>query len=271
MISSLQFSAGILAYKRAWKKAKYIQVLHGFPCPINGQFKAECINAVARFSRKHFDYVVTVSYMSWAVNYKINRIKCDAVINNGCELKQSGSEQARNIDVVFIGRLFRDKGIDLIADSFLEVLKTNPSLNLCVAGYGEMEEKFTSGKYANNGIHFLGKLSQSQVKETLSKSKFFISMNSLEPFGTVFLEAVINGCNIITQSTTGVASLFFNKPYFHLADTNDSTKLANIIVSSTKAFAPVPQGDKQAFADYLSYSRVAEEYKKLATTSNDRQ
>lgn len=263
VICSLQYCVGIRMYKKCWNKALYVAVLHGFPCTINGRLKANLVNFVARYSRKHFDKVVTVSFLSFAINKKINRITCDKVIHNGCSLISSECSINRDIDFIYIGRLFRDKEIEMIANAFIRAKKMNHNLKFVVAGYGEFEESFKNGKFKCPGIEFIGKLSQNDVKKYLSRSKFFISMNPLEPFGTVFNEAVINGCNIVTQNTSGGMSLFYGKPYFHSADCVNETELANKLIAISDRFKSIDDDEKKSLIDYLSYKRCAQEYKEL--------
>ena len=263
VISSVQYSIGIKKYKRNWKKAKYIQVLHGFPCQINGWLKAWAVNSVARYSRKHFDYVVAVSFLSYAVNKKINRICCDKVIHNGCVLTPNYENLDRVYDFVYVGRLFRDKEVEMIGEAFKLIKEKNPNIRVAVAGYGELESLFTDGKLSKCGIDFCGKLTQSQVRELLERSKFFISMNPLEPFGTVFNEAVMNGCNIITQSSNGSMALFLNKDYFHCADCVNAKELAIRLLEVLDEFSPIPFEEKEKFVAYMSFKRTAQEYKDL--------
>lgn len=264
VISSLQYSIGIKKYKRKWPSAKYIQVLHGFPCPINGKFKWWSVNKVAKYSRKHFNYVVTVSFLSYAINKKINNILCDKVIHNGCALVPNNSNSERTIDFIYVGRLFRDKEVEMIGDAFKLLKNAKPELKLAVAGFGELEPLFTNGKFKDSGIEFLGKLTQDQVKDYLSRSKFFISMNPLEPFGTVFNEAVMNGCNIVTQSSNGSMALFLKKDYFHCADCVNKNELSNRLLMISDSYTPISNEEKQKFVDYMSFRRAAKEYKDLA-------
>jgi glycosyltransferase involved in cell wall biosynthesis len=263
VISSLQYSLGIKRYKRLWNNATYVQVLHGMPCPINGRFKAWAINKVARFSRKHFDKLVTVSFLSYAINKKINLIECDRIIHNGCALVPPDKETARVVDFVYVGRLFRDKEVELIADAFCLLKERDPNVRVVVAGYGELEPLFTSGRFKDSGIDFVGKLSQKEVRSLLQQSKFFISMNPLEPFGTVFNEAVMNGCNIVTQSTTGSCSLFVNKAYFHIADCITPEELCARLFSIRTLYIPISPLEKNRFIEYMSFKRCANEYKEL--------
>lgn len=266
VISSLQYSLGIKKYKRFWDKALYVQVLHGMPCPINGKFKCFLINKAARFGKKHFDKTVTVSFLSYAINKKMNLITCDKVIYNGCNFDSTifnNNSLIRDVDFIYIGRLFKDKEVEMICDSFLKLKEKDKNINCVVAGYGELENLFTKGKYANSGINYVGKAKQSEVYDLLKRSKFFISMNPLEPFGIVFAEAVCCGCNVITQCTSGCVPFFMGKNYFHQANCVDSNELADRLCKIFNEFVEIGIDEKKYLIDLFSFKKVAEEYKKL--------
>ena len=264
VICSLKYALGIKAYKRKWKKATYVQVFHGFACPINGRFKAWLTNSSLRWAHKKFDHVVSVSQLTNAINKKINLINSDKIITNGVDLEPFLQNVKKEYDFVYIGRLFKDKEIDLICESFVGLKKIRPDLNFAVAGYGDEERLFLpGGKYHNDCITFLGKLDSDGVKNLLSKSKFFISLNSLEPFGIVFTEAIVNGCNVITQSSSGCASKFFKKPYFHACDSLNSKELIQFLENIHKEFVNISFDERKSIAQALSFKRCADEYASL--------
>lgn len=217
VISSLHYSLGVKTYKRIYNKCTYVQVLHGFSCPINGKLKANMVNKSIRRASKYFDHNVAVSYLTYSINKKINNTLCDAIIHNGCNFspeKLINRDKDRLYDFVYVGRLYKDKEIESISEAFINAKKRSPNLKFAVAGYGELENLFVNGKYKCEEIDFLGKLSQEQVENLFKSSKFFVSLNPLEPFGIVFAEAVVNGCNIVTQSTCGFSYLFGKKITF---------------------------------------------------------
>lgn len=264
VICSLKYSLGIRTYKRKWKQATYIQVLHGFACPVNGRMKAWLTNSLLKRASKKFDHVVSVSELTYAINKKINLINSDKVIINGVDLKPSLEPTEREYDFVYIGRLFKDKGIELICDSFVSLKKIKPEWKFAIAGYGEDEELFLpGGKYHNNSINFLGRLNGEEVSKLLSKSKFFISLNPLEPFGIVFSEAVVNGCNIITQSTSGCSETFIKKPYFHISNCNNVDELTLLLNSIHELFVEISFDERKTIANELSFETCASKYASL--------
>ncbi len=267
VICSLKYSLGIGAYKRKWNSATYVQVLHGFSCPVNGKLKAWLINSSLRRVHKKFDHVVSVSQLTNAINKKINLINSDKIIINGVDIEPHTQDDKKEYDFVYIGRLFKDKGINLICEAFTKLKRIRPDFSFAVAGYGEEESLFLpGGKYYGESICFLGRLDSAGVKNLLSKSKFFISLNSLEPFGIVFTEAIVNGCNIITQSTSGCASVFLKKPYFHICDAINSKELTLSLQNIHDEFVNISIKERKQIASELSFKRCADEYASLCKT-----
>lgn len=264
VISSVEYSIGIRKYKRACKKCTFVQVLHGVAWPINGKLKAFLVNKVAKLSRKYFDKVVTVSYLSHALNLQYNGIVCDKVIHNGSNLNPYLEQNERKFDFVYIGRLFKDKQIQLLKDAFILAKEKKPELNLVVAGFGELSYLFENEEFQKTGIKFFGKIDHNEVHKLYQNTKCFVSLHPTETFGTVFNEAILNGCNIVTQSTSGIAPLYFDSGYFHLSDCTSARDLSERMIEIIeKEYKPVDKEYIKKMADYLSYKRVAREYKEL--------
>lgn len=269
VISSLHYSLGIKKYKRHYGGCKYIHVLHGFPCRINGRLKNWIINKTSRFARRHFDFLVTVSFLSYAINKKINLVECDKVISNGCAIDLINEPCEKIYDFIYIGRLFKDKEVKMIADAFLKLKEENNDISLAICGYGEMEDLFNKPLYKESGINFLGKLSQNEVRNILAKSKFFISMNPLEPFGIVFSEALLSGCNIVTQSTSGCSSLFIKGKYFHIADCTNYIDLSSRLQEIHKEYHEITSEELKYISNVASYKNMALQYRQLLIEKNE--
>lgn len=264
VISSVEYSIGIRKYKRASKRTLFVQVLHGVAWPINGRLKAFLVNKVAKLSRKYFDKVVTVSYLSHALNIQYNGIVCDKVIHNGSDLTPFLEKLDRKYDFAYVGRLFKDKQIQLLKDAFILAKEKKPDLKLAIAGFGELSYLFDNEKFKKSGVDFLGKINHDDVHKLYKNTKCFISLHPTETFGTVFNEAILNGCNIVTQSTSGVASLYFDSGYFHISDCTSAEDLSNRMINIIeKEYKEVEKDYILKMADYLSYTRVANEYKQL--------
>ena len=78
-----------------------------------------------------------------------------------------------------------------------------------------------------------------------------------------FDEAVMNGCNIITQSSNGFMVLYLSKNYFHCADCVDTEELAKGLLEVKDNYFDIPIEEKKRFVEYMSFSRTAKEYKEI--------
>ena len=264
VISSLQYSLGIKTYKRKCPKTKFIQVLHGTPCPINGRFKAWCVNYVARYSKKHFDKLVTVSHLSWSINKKINRVECDAIINTGCTLKKLPINVNRIYDFCYVGRLYRDKNIEKMMDALIKLHEENNNLKICVAGFGELEYLFVKGgKYHLDFVDFKGKVDHDKVSEIYQNSKFFISLCELEACGLAFSEAAINGCNPVASLSSGQSSLFRNKKYYHEVNAYNVSTLTAELKTVLDDYTQILESDIDELMKIFDYKNIAQQYKDL--------
>lgn len=268
VISSLQYNLGIKKFKKKCPTAKYVTILHGMAKPINGRLKAFAVNYVARYSCKHFDVVSTVSYISQAINANFYKIKCNTVIPNGILTNSINPVQVcsekREFDFIYVGRLFRDKRVDMIADGFIKLLEKNNNLKLAIVGGGEMAPLFQKGgKYNSPNICYFGQQNHEKVYEFFRRSKIFISLNELEPLATTMMEAAINGCNIITPVTSGVTQLFLNDPAYHNADISSVDSLADDMERALADYCPPTEERIAEYKERFSAKRMAERYADL--------
>ena len=267
VISSLQYSLGIRKYKRKWPHAKYVQILHGTPSPVNGRFKAWCVNYVARYSKKYFDKLVTVSHLSWAINKKINRVECDEIINTGCSIKAPNTNFQKKYDFCYVGRLYRDKNVDKMMEAFIRLHEKNSNIKVCIVGYGEQDYLFNKGgKYDLDFVYFKGKLNHDDVSKVYSESRFFVSLCELEACGLAFSEAAICKCNPVASLSSGQTEFFRDFDFYHTVDASSIEKLTNDLEIVLSNYVEITSKDVNKIADFFSYKSIARKYKDLFKT-----
>lgn len=267
VVSSLQYNIGIKRYKKASPKSKFVSVLHGMACPTNGRLHSFFVNLVARYSAKHFDKTVTVSYLSQAINSKIYNIKADAVIPNGLAdidefaLKENETNKPRQYDFLYVGRLYRDKNVELLCDAFLKLIQRYPDLKLAIAGAGELQPFFEgNGKFVHNNIEYLGGIPHDQVSKIYKDAKFFVSLNSLEPLGMTYLEAALGGCNIVSPYTSGHLQLFVNDPICHLVDISSASTLCDDLERAYSNYIAPNSINIRRYSESFSSRMMAQKY-----------
>jgi glycosyltransferase involved in cell wall biosynthesis/predicted metal-dependent phosphoesterase TrpH len=113
------------------------------------------------------------------------------------------------IRVLYAGRLTREKGADLLAESFLRAYEADPRLHLLLAGggpeEGELRERL--GERAT----FLGWLSGEELPRAYASADAFLFASSTDTYGQVILEAAASGLPIVAVAEGGPAALIENR------------------------------------------------------------
>ncbi len=113
------------------------------------------------------------------------------------------SKAARDRDIVFVGRLVSDKGVDLL-------LRAVARLNnrcLTIVGRGPDQENLRAlARELNVDATFAGAKSGSELDEILNRHQIIaIPSRWPEPFGVVALEGIACGCVAVGSSEGGLA------------------------------------------------------------------
>jgi glycosyltransferase involved in cell wall biosynthesis/predicted metal-dependent phosphoesterase TrpH len=113
------------------------------------------------------------------------------------------------IKVLYAGRLTHEKGIDLLAESFLRARDSDPRLHLLVAGGGpeEAELRACLGDQAT----FLGWLSGEELACAYASADVFLFASSTDTYGQVILEAGASGLPVVAVAEGGPAALIENR------------------------------------------------------------
>jgi glycosyltransferase involved in cell wall biosynthesis/predicted metal-dependent phosphoesterase TrpH len=113
------------------------------------------------------------------------------------------------IKVLYAGRLTREKGVDLLAETFLRAHAADPRLHLLLAGggpeEGELRERL--GERAT----FLGWLSGEDLPRAYASADAFLFCSSTDTYGQVILEAAASGLPIVAVAEGGPAALVENR------------------------------------------------------------
>lgn len=132
------------------------------------------------------------------------------IINtHGCDLQELegriflSPKQELNKSVcnfLYLGRLERVKGLEILCESFIRATKLNPSIALKIAGWGGMEKYLRESFSKQKNINFIGKVFGQQKEDLINESDILIAPSiSQEPFGIVIAEAYAHGLPVITS------------------------------------------------------------------------
>jgi glycosyltransferase involved in cell wall biosynthesis/predicted metal-dependent phosphoesterase TrpH len=109
------------------------------------------------------------------------------------------------LNVLYSGRITREKGADLLADAFLDAHARDPRLHLVLAGGGPEEGRLRErlGAHAT----FLGWCEGAELARVYASADIFLFPSATDTFGQVILEAHASGLPVVAVAAGGPASL----------------------------------------------------------------
>jgi glycosyltransferase involved in cell wall biosynthesis/predicted metal-dependent phosphoesterase TrpH len=113
------------------------------------------------------------------------------------------------IKVLYAGRLTKEKGADLLAESFLRAHACDPRLHLLLAGGGP-EEAQLRGRLGDRAT-FLGWLSGEDLPRAYASADAFLFASSTDTYGQVILEAAASGLPVVAVAEGDPATLIENR------------------------------------------------------------
>ncbi|MXO84735.1 glycosyltransferase [Altererythrobacter aurantiacus] len=139
-----------------------------------------------------------------------------------------------DVAIAFLGRLVMEKGLDLFAESIVQLRRLEAPHKVLVIGDGPARKWFEN---ALPGGIFVGFQTGKNLGRALASADVFFNPSVTETFGNVSLEAMASGLPVVASQATGSASL----------------------VTDWETGRLVPPGDAHAFAEALApYCRNGE-------------
>ena len=111
----------------------------------------------------------------------------------------------RHFQVLYAGRLTREKNIALLADAFAAAHERDPRLRLSIAGGGP--EQSTLAERLGDRVRFLGWLDGDELATAYASADLFLFCSETDTFGQVVLEAQASGLPVIAVDAGGPAEL----------------------------------------------------------------
>jgi glycosyltransferase involved in cell wall biosynthesis/predicted metal-dependent phosphoesterase TrpH len=109
------------------------------------------------------------------------------------------------INILYTGRITREKGAELLADAFLRARERDPRLRLVLAGGGPEQGRLMErvGEHAA----FLGWLEGMELAKVYASADVFLFPSSTDTFGQVILEAQASGLPVLAVAAGGPLAL----------------------------------------------------------------
>jgi glycosyltransferase involved in cell wall biosynthesis/predicted metal-dependent phosphoesterase TrpH len=129
-----------------------------------------------------------------------------ALLGGGRGGSGGDDREGDRVNVLYSGRITREKGAELLADAFLLARVSEPRLHLVLAGGGPEQERLRE-RVGDEHSTFLGWLAGEQLARAYASADLFLFPSATDTFGQVILEAQASGLPVIAVAEGGPLSL----------------------------------------------------------------
>jgi len=142
-------------------------------------------------------------------------------------IRDTSSTPETVVNVLYAGRITREKGAELLADTFLAARARDPRLRLILAGGGPEQERLRErvGPHAT----FLGWLQGADLAAAYASADVFLFPSATDTFGQVILEAQASGLPVLAVAAGGPLALVQDGVTGLLRDA-DARQLADALI-----------------------------------------
>jgi len=122
------------------------------------------------------------------------------------EPEQVSKRESEQVYVMYSGRITREKGAELLAETVRRARESEPRLHLVLAGGGP-EQEHVRGRVGAEHVTLLGWLEGSDLARAYASADVFVFASQTDTFGQVILEAQASGLPVVAVDEGGPRSL----------------------------------------------------------------
>ena len=124
-------------------------------------------------------------------------------IRFGARIATVLSDIKDSILYLFVGRLVKEKALEMLIDSFIKASRINKNIHLLIVGDGYLFKKLKEKSIITNKITLAGSLSGKSLLDVYAIADVFILTSISEPWGLVINEAMASSLPIIVNKNVG--------------------------------------------------------------------
>lgn len=116
-------------------------------------------------------------------------------------------EDQRERDIVFMGRLIRDKGCDILLEALSQLEQKGLTPTVTIIGDGDQRaslETLAASLEIDSQVEFLGAVTKGRGALVSKHRIMVVPSRWAEPFGVVALEGIAAGCAVVASSQGGL-------------------------------------------------------------------
>ncbi len=141
-------------------------------------------------------------------------------------IPKKSTKQFEN-QIIFAGRLSKEKGIEIMLDAAAQLPN---NYHLLIAGSGPLEEKVQNLADKKTNVHYLGYQSKQNLLSLIRGSDLLIQPSLEEGMSSTLLEAMACGTCILASNIEGISEIVENNKTGLLVEPNNKDELLNKIL-----------------------------------------
>ncbi|MDD5163414.1 MAG: glycosyltransferase family 4 protein [Candidatus ainarchaeum sp.] len=271
-VHGLNFFSDFLAITAFLHRKPMVLSTHGgvFHTGKKSVFKKIYFFCWNRLALRAFKKIVCVSKNDFELFSKIVPMEKLALVENGIEVEKFSKiqKEKKENSFIFVGRISRNKRIDLLIDAFAELKEKEFKLHIVGMDFDNLTNGLKARaeeKGIGKKVFFHGEVPEKELLELMGSSEFFVSASEYEGFGITALEAMAAGCIPILNNIVSFREFIRGENGF-IADFGESKVASEKIITAIK----MQKKEKNAviescieFAGKFSWEKKALEYKKV--------
>jgi glycosyltransferase involved in cell wall biosynthesis len=196
-------------------------------------------------------------------------------VDTGLFFESNRTTDSKIVKISFIGHIGENKGADILPDIIELVVKRYASIDVTIAGHGEMrsllEHRFKEKKVP---VRLLGYIRPETVSDVLRNTDILVLPTRVEGFGLIIIEAMLCGVVPVVSRLDGITTNIVQHGVTgYLPEMNDIKGFADSIIGLIERPELLRQMSSNAVADAqnrFSLLHMIEEYEKIFSEDDDR-
>jgi alpha-1,3-mannosyltransferase len=220
-----------------------------------------------------FDRVIAVSKNDFELFSKIFPAEKMALVENAVDVERLGKIKgnAAANSFLFVGRLSRNKRVDLLLEAFSLLLKKKKGARLTVVGRdfdGILPELKAKAKElgVEDAVRFEGSVSEEKLLQLFSQNAFFVSASNYEGFGISAIEAMAAGLVPVLNSIPSFMDFVDGGKNGFVVDFSKTEEAAGVLTGACslgkKRLGELSRSARRSVQKF-SWEKKADEFEKL--------
>ena len=229
----------VLLKKLTCHKIKILVTAHGSDI---FSFNGTITRQIKKFVLNNCENLTVVSHsMKTAVKEMKSTCRVD-ILPMGTDLTKRfvpDEKKRKPKQIIFVGRLIAQKGVNYLLDAFSKVLQIHPDATLQIIGYGPELESLRAqaiGLGIEKSVRFIGGIPHNDITPYLQSSSIAVfpycrnKQGGEEGFGLVLVEALGCGCAVIASRQASINEIIKDQQTGLLIDERNPEAISSAIL-----------------------------------------